>query len=535
MKLGVWRCLFLVIIVVITAIHITAFASFTIDDAYITFAYCRNIVHGHGFVFSPGDRVEATSSMLWTAVLVPFEFLLSDGAITGSKILGVTTILMTGVTGCMLISLLTRKCAWRRQLYLLYLFLIGSSSCYIQWCMYGMENGLVAFLLIVSCVFFTRESEKGQGFLSALPVFLLDTVRPEGFIYVIVFVLWRAFLAFGGTARSRRWFIIWGIALLVGVIPYELFGWVYYGHILPNTVTAKVGVVDCERILKGLTYILNFNCRRYLFLFLLALTMVAIFMIRGFRTWGLSETLSRYGAPRLLVVSLVLVHYAFVVAVGGDWMINARFLSSVVPLILALFVATAYTACVSMLPSGWLSPKRVPVLLLAGLLLLFRFSLPNVKLSRMARNYAVALEISEERAIRGMAQLLNQLSFSKMSTVACSDVGRIGYYFSGRTIDWAGLADEQIARTRDSVRRAGIVFERKPEFLVLYSTEPVLSAGSMDKGMACCSQAFWQYTALHAEYSQVASLFFGQNKIGGARWHVLFQRKKMGEPSAGAN
>src|SRR2546422_5472766 len=54
------------------------------DDAFIDLRVVHNLLHGHGPVFNPGERVEAYTSPLWVAVLaaaktvlrpVPLEWL----------------------------------------------------------------------------------------------------------------------------------------------------------------------------------------------------------------------------------------------------------------------------------------------------------------------------------------------------------------------------------------------------------------------------------------------------------------------------
>jgi hypothetical protein len=82
-----YRLLFF-LAVILLIVHAAAFLKFTIDDAYITFTYTKNLALGNGPVFAVGNHVEATSSMLWAVLLVPFEWLLHNGAITGAKILG---------------------------------------------------------------------------------------------------------------------------------------------------------------------------------------------------------------------------------------------------------------------------------------------------------------------------------------------------------------------------------------------------------------------------------------------------------------
>src|SRR5262245_65582120 len=42
-----------------------------VDDAYISFRYGDNLVHGHGLVFNPGERVEGYSNFLWVMAMAP--------------------------------------------------------------------------------------------------------------------------------------------------------------------------------------------------------------------------------------------------------------------------------------------------------------------------------------------------------------------------------------------------------------------------------------------------------------------------------
>ncbi len=45
----------------------------TIDDAFITFRYARNLAHGDGLVFNLGERVEGVTSLSWTLLLAAVE------------------------------------------------------------------------------------------------------------------------------------------------------------------------------------------------------------------------------------------------------------------------------------------------------------------------------------------------------------------------------------------------------------------------------------------------------------------------------
>jgi len=51
---------------VVVGLCLAAWASWTCDDAFISFRYARNLVEGHGLVFNLGERVEGYTNLLWT-------------------------------------------------------------------------------------------------------------------------------------------------------------------------------------------------------------------------------------------------------------------------------------------------------------------------------------------------------------------------------------------------------------------------------------------------------------------------------------
>src|SRR4051812_46213192 len=48
----------------------------TIDDAFITFRYSRNIVEGQGFVYNPGSQVLGTTTPLFTVLMAAISAIL---------------------------------------------------------------------------------------------------------------------------------------------------------------------------------------------------------------------------------------------------------------------------------------------------------------------------------------------------------------------------------------------------------------------------------------------------------------------------
>jgi hypothetical protein len=140
--------------------------------------------------------------------------------------------------------------------------------------------------------------------------------------------------------------------------------------------------------------------------------------------------------------------------------------------------------------------------------------------ARVRQGSVGMLQASEDRALAGEVAYLNAHG-TRDDVVACSDIGRVSYYFRGRVYDWWGLANEEIAQTGQSGGhiRAETVLKHAPRYIVLYSTAPVLTDDADDYGMAETSRVFLASPEFRSSYRQVYSVQFEE-----LRYHVIFER-----------
>jgi len=546
-----WWCLLVLVLIRLASL----FSTFTIDDAFITFTYTRNLVLGKGLVFTAGERAEATSSLLWALLLVPFEAWLRDGAVIGSKILGGMGMVTALVLGGLVIRNDPKTSAGasadrRRSDAALLLFstLCVLSAPLIQWSFYGMEHGGVAALLMIGVFLFDREMRSGSGWASAIAVFFLEMIRPEGFLSIFVFCVFRTGLSIQRT-RSWKcwkdgWWLRW-ISILAALLSgYELYGFIHFGHLFPNTVAAKAGALSWEKIHEGIYYFSTTAGRLYL-------GMIGILgMWMGCRILPLLPMRHKRTPPHALVLdglmlALVLTQIVFIVLVGGDWMIDFRFLSHIVPLIALLWVRMSsdiddihrntfpqpeaaierfdFRRAVRF-PVGFV---RHPGFQVVFLLL---YLVCQIQAGTTGYAWADRLHLSEERVLKETALLLESRRKSPDDMAACSDVGRMGYYYRGRVYDWWGLATEEVARSGQAMGKIDpkTVLRHKPRFIVLYSNESRLGADTMQRDMARHSRAFFRDPEFQAAYVAIASFFFWED-----RWHIVFERAASAEGASG--
>lgn len=228
------------------------FYSFTIDDAYISLRYARNIAEGYGPVFSTDGSppVEAYTNFLWVimeAALFRLPFISDDNVIHVVKCIGI----IFGLCFLVLLALQTRELngsdtaiAWSVSL--------AAWIPYIAfWSVGGLETPLYLALAAGALLLLIRAHKRSTlrgGIPAGVVLALLGLTRPEGAVFA--FAMW-AILAVGSCAtatswRSRLW---WVGGVATTVVLYGAYFWwryQYYGYLAPNSFYAKGGARSAD-------------------------------------------------------------------------------------------------------------------------------------------------------------------------------------------------------------------------------------------------------------------------------------------------
>jgi len=481
--------------------HIILFISYTIDDAFIIFKYSKNFISGQGAVLNIGEKVNANSSFLWMILLSPFEFL-HDGALYGSKIIGLVFLFIAIAISVKIINSLVPKN--QNKYLLLLLLLVAFNGTIINWSVYGLENSLVYMLLVLLTYYLLLEIPIQKGYKSILVLFALIAARPEGFIfifyYVVVFLIYKF--------RSNvKWDYFFKSILLIVIFSILYYGIMilYYGNPLPNTVYAKMGGSELVKITTGMRYV--FSLKNLPNLCLLFFPPI-IWIILRYRNQEPIVT----DWKMLVLFSLGAVYFIFPILVGGDWMPNYRFISFGLLLNIITFVIVF---------SRSENANRILSRVLWAIVLLY--SLLNILVISKAAEIESKLQIATLTACKGAAETINSQNYDlRNKIVAASDIGMLSYYGQARVLDYWGLADKYLARTGYSNGNVNwdYVLGRKPKFIIIYSNTPTISSISFKTGMAIVSASLFQKEEFLKEYSLFKSFYFWED-----RYHLLFERK----------
>lgn len=408
-------------------------AAWLCDDSFITMRSVDNLLHGRGLTWNPGERVQVFTHPLWFGVLVVADLLSPSGywaVLLASLAVSAAALLL------LLNSLPARPAAIAAAAAALTL-----SRAQVDFATSGLENPLAGLLLVLALrteLAAPRAGDDERRRLVTLTLLssLLALTRLDLVLVVLPALAGR--LLAGGWRHWRQ--------LAVAAAPlvaWEIFSLVYFGFPLPNTAYAKLGtgIAAADLAQRGWWY-LEASLRRD------PLTIVVIVA-------GLIGVLVRGDRTRRLWAVGVLLYLAYVVRIGGDFMMG-RFL--VAPLVAVVVLAAG------LLPAGrrlWL----VPAVLAAGLLVPRNPLLSPVRPSFEPWFHGVADErayyyagtgllarlqpgfVEHEYIVSGrQARAILEQQGEAFQAVEC--IGFYGYYAGPRihVIDVMALSDPFLAR-----------------------------------------------------------------------------------------
>ncbi len=203
----------------------------TIDDAYITFRYARNILAGLGFVFNPGEQVLGTTTPFYTLLMVGLGSV-SGGVTAPFPVLAWLLNALADAASCVLLwKIGSRLGSQTAGIAAALVWAVAPFS--VTFAIGGMETSVYVLLLLGSVLAYLGGRYKTWALLSGL-AFL---TRPDALILVGLLAIDRLLHSLP-RPRWGRLFLDLGVFLLV-VLPWIGFASAYFGSPLPHSIAAK--------------------------------------------------------------------------------------------------------------------------------------------------------------------------------------------------------------------------------------------------------------------------------------------------------
>ncbi len=451
-----------------------------LDDAYISYRYAWNFVHGQGLVYNPGEPVEGYTNFLWT--------LLAAGAIAAGLPPGGVTLAANIALSIGLIALtwwLASRLSDGRQpwpLVAVGLLIVDDSLLAYSALGSGMESALLAFLglLAGACLWSGKDGVAGRWRTGGgLVLALAALTRPEGFLIAAVLLAGRGVRDRVEGRPAGRLLGASILPFLAIVGPYEIWRISFYGYPFPNTFYAKTGS-SLELIGRGLEHSRFFLTEHWLVVALAvaglgvaALEWLPRLQQQDRRGFGVERLGGLRSTWALLIAGLML----YILWVGGDYFPGWRFFVPILaPLALLategarfIFTYAPRQPTVRALAAG--SLLLVWVLYSRGMLQYYEPTGVIGELTRLHTSYVDHW---------GSAGLWLRQHTPPWARVAVKGAGAIAYYSQHPMLDAYGLNDLHIAHipvARMGAGRAGhekedpvYVLDQHPDYILELDT-----------------------------------------------------------------
>ncbi|GEM_PF-737436 len=219
---------------IVALFYVTSSSHFgyTPDDTYIYLRFAKNLIHGNGFSFNPGEPSYGVTSPLWLSVIA------LGGAIGADLYIGAKVVdLLFACFALVLCYLVTYEIVRDIAVGLCATVAFSVNAWMLRWAGTGMETSLSVVLFLAVLLFCLRN----EYFISIFFAALLTLVRPEGSLVVVLILVDLAVNSFSKhrALNTAAALVLVYLALLA---PWFFYAYRTFGIILPNTAFAKSGL-----------------------------------------------------------------------------------------------------------------------------------------------------------------------------------------------------------------------------------------------------------------------------------------------------
>jgi hypothetical protein len=465
----------------------------TIDDAFITFRYSRNLAEGIGFVYNPGVQTLGTTTPLYTLLMA------AAGMVGGDSYpwYALTVNALADAISVALIFLLVRKVTSSEAVALFPAVLWAISPMSVTFAVGGMETSVNILWMIAAIYLYVVSTHRwrdiGIGVCAALGLL----TRVDAALWIAPLLLFQ--LGEGWLTRRQLPLRTW-IACGLVLLPWVIFSFAYFGTPIPNSVTAKRYAYLIPPNAAFEQFLRTYANAFFQFDLLGSLgVMLGGVLILMFSFFAFSYALRH---ERRILPFLIYPWLYFAVFAALNPQVFRWYMAPPLP---ALIVGTFVGAWAMFRPLRRAAPLLVGVI--GGLCVLTSLSgwtpTPEQGAQRPAPKMAWnAIELLYQQMGE---HLRDDLGVTAQTRVASGDIGAVGYFSRATIVDTVGLVTPELTRyypVAPDLIPSGMNYAIPPQ--LIYNTQPdylVTMEGFIRQGLA-------QQARFNEEYSLITEYPF---------------------------
>jgi hypothetical protein len=215
----------------------------TIDDAYITFRYARNVLDGNGLVYNEGERVLGTTTPLYALILSGIGLILGGSNAPFPWISVLVNALADSATCLLLIGIARRLGYLRTGIAAAVIWAIAPMS--VTFAIGGMETSFFIALMTATFYFYSKDRPVPAALFASLSLL----TRPDSLLFILPILADRIRRILPRSRLNPNPFPISireGAAFLLPSATWFIIAAIYYGKPLPNSISAKIVAYHLE-------------------------------------------------------------------------------------------------------------------------------------------------------------------------------------------------------------------------------------------------------------------------------------------------
>jgi len=429
---------------IILILFFFGYLNFRQDDAYIFYTYAKNITVGNGFVYNLGEKVNATTSPLYTLLLAALYWITKNISSDIFPILGnfISVISLASIIFCVS-EILDKDNALK---FFPLLFLLNPLLKFG----FGMETFLNLGLITLSVLMFWKKKFNAAAFFAGLSVLArLDSILFAAVLFLYYLITYKKLPPLKSI-----------IIFLITIAPWFVFSFYYFGSILPTTVSVKLSQENFNMFgtgfvfLKGIFYkIPGTIWSATIIITSLSFSIIYIFIKR--------KTLILNNSIKIIILwgAALFITYAFILnAPPYPWYYSP--------------FALPFTLIISITLGSLIISKRSEIILIS-ILFIAACLLP-------LKTYKEGFYPKYEN-YKNIAEWLNKNSKTN-TTIAVDEIGTLRYYYNnGKIVDALGLVNTEVVPHLNQKDFGWYISEYRPEFIVNDYPDIMKHAGRDDE------------------------------------------------------